>query len=392
MLKVLFPQEEMMLNIKNFNTKVLDEILEKMMDTVGTSKNEIFEIGETCRKDVHLLTDELKEIKQMVRQTIEEGEKLDSMSRFARKRLSEVSQHFKKYSETEVKEVYERAHKIQTDLYMNRQLEKQLRERRDDIERRLVGLSETIERADHLVSQITVVLNYLSRDLKQIGAVLEDAKLKQDFGLKIIEAQEEERKRLSREIHDGPAQMMANVMMRSDLIERIYREQGVEEAVKEIRYLKQMVRDALYEVRHIIYDLRPMALDDLGLVPTLKKYLQTTEEYFQRARVQFVCIGDEKRLPSKHEVAIFRLIQEAVQNAMKHSEAKEIVVKLEMKRDHITVVIRDDGKGFDINQKKANSFGLIGMKERVEILDGEISIDSKIGQGTIVMIQVPLAD
>ena len=99
---------------------------------------------------------------------------------------------------------------------MNRHREKQLRVRRDELERRLCGLSETIDRADRLVSQITVVLQYLSSDLKQVSEVLADAKQKQDFGLKIIEAQEEERKRISREIHDGPAQMMANVMLRSD--------------------------------------------------------------------------------------------------------------------------------------------------------------------------------
>lgn len=388
----LYPLEEIILNIKDFDTKVLDDILNKMMDTVGNSKNEIFLIGETCRKDFEFLTDELKEIKQSVRETINEGDELEKQARFSRKRLSEVSQHFIQYTEDEVKEVYEKAHSIQTALYMNRQTEKQLRERRDDLERRLMGLTETIDRADHLVSQITVVLNYLSSDLKQIGEVIEDAKQKQEFGLKIIEAQEEERKRLSREIHDGPAQMMANVMMRSDLIERIYQEQGIVEACKEIRNVKQMVRDALYEVRHIIYDLRPMALDDLGLVPTLKKYLQTTEEYFNHSQIQFLFLGDEKRLPASHEVALFRLVQEAVQNAMKHAEAKDVIVKLEISRDQISVVIRDNGKGFDIEQRRSKSFGLIGMKERVEILNGELSIDSQIGKGTVVLIQVPLVD
>ena len=77
---------------------------------------------------------------------------------------------------------------------------------------------------------------------------------------------------------------------------------------------------------------------------------------------------------------------------MKHAEAEEVVVKLEIQRDTLTVVIRDDGKGFDINQKKSNSFGLIGMKERVEILEGQLSIDSTIGRGTVVLIQVPLED
>ncbi|MDQ0269104.1 sensor histidine kinase [Cytobacillus purgationiresistens] len=378
------------MSIKKFDTKALDLIVGKMIETVGTSKNEIFRIGEQCRKDYETLTEELKDVKHMVIKVIDEGDRLEGQTRFARKRLSEVSMHFKDYTEAQVRDAYEKAHQLQMDLSMNRQLEKQLRDRRDDIERRLVGVSDTIERAEHLISQITVVMNYLMSDIKQMGEMLEDAKMKQEFGLKIIEAQEEERKRLSREIHDGPAQMMANVMMRSDLIERVYKERGTEDAITEIKNLKKMVRSALYEVRRIIYDLRPMALDDLGLVPTLKKYLQTTEEYHKRTKIEFNNIGKEVRLPSQYEVALFRLIQEAVQNAIKHAESSEIMVKLEINRMRVAVVIKDDGKGFNINEKKAQSFGIIGMRERVELLEGQLSIDSKIGKGTIVIIQIPL--
>jgi two-component system sensor histidine kinase DegS len=375
---------------KKLDTKTLDLILEKMIDTVDISKNEIFRIGEQCRKDHMTLSDELKEMKEQVAKTISEGDRLDVQTRFARKRLSEVSMHFKDFTEAEVRDAYEKAHQLQMNYSMNQQLEKQLRDRRDDIERRLVGLQETIERAEHLISQITVVMNYLTSDLKQVGEMLEDAKMKQDFGLKIIAAQEEERKRVSREIHDGPAQMMANVMMRSDLIERVYRERGSNEAFKEIRDLKKMVRNALYEVRRIIYDLRPMALDDLGLVPTLKKYLQTTEEYHKKTKIVFSNIKEEKRLPPNYEVALFRLVQESVQNAIKHARPAEIQVKLEIDKSKVSAVIKDDGIGFDTSQKKTNSFGLIGMRERVELLEGELSIDSKMGKGTVVLIQVPI--
>lgn len=375
---------------KKFDIKTLDFILEKMIETVGTSKDEIFRIGEQCRKDYESLADELKDVKRMVIEVIDDGDKLETQSRFARKRLSEVSMHFKDYTEAEVRDAYEKAHQLQMELTMKRQMEKQLRDRRDDIERRLHGLTETIDRAEHLVSQISVVMNYLMSDLKQVGEALEDAKQKQEFGLRIIEAQEEERKRVSREIHDGPAQMMANVMMRSDLIERVFREHGEQAGMGEIKNLKKMVRNALYEVRRIIYDLRPMALDDLGLVPTLKKYLQTIEEYHSDIKISFVSMGNEKRLPAKFEVALFRLVQESVQNAIKHAEAQEIKVKLELTRNSISVVIKDDGKGFDMNMDKPESFGILGMKERVELLQGQLSIDSKVGRGTIVIIQVPL--
>ncbi|RFU63957.1 sensor histidine kinase [Peribacillus glennii] len=376
--------------IKKVDAKVLDSILETMVTTVGESKSEIFEIEEQCRRDYEDITKELDEVKRKVAITIAEGDALEVNARFARKRLSEVSMHFAKYNEAQVRDAYERAHNMQVDLQMNRQQEKQLRLRRDDLERRLKGLQQTIARAEHLVSQISVVLNYLTSDLRQVGEALEDARRKQDFGLKIIEAQEEERKKLSREIHDGPAQMLANVMMRSDLIERVYRERGANEALTEIRSLKSMVRNALYEVRRIIYDLRPMALDDLGLIPTLKKYLQTVEEYNDGVTLEFKNLGEEKRLPSEMEVALFRLIQEAAQNALKHASPRHIMVKLSMTKEMISVSIKDDGKGFDSTQQKQGSFGLMGMKERVELLEGEMSIDSHPGTGTLVFIQVPL--
>lgn len=377
---------------ENINLKTIDNIIENMIDTVDQSKTEIFEIGEQSRQDYESIIDEIKKIKKMVIEIIEEEETLDKEVRRARLRLSEVSKHFDRYSEEEVRQAYEHAHNLQVKLTMTRQIEQQLRNRRDELERRVISIQKTIDRADRLVSQISVVLNYLTGDLKNVSEIIADAREKQEFGLKIIEAQEEERKRLSREMHDGPAQLLANVMMRSDLIEKIYRERGIEEALEEIRGLKKTVRDALYEVRHIIYDLRPMALDDLGLVPTLKKYLQTVEEYnkVRNIRIPFIFIGKERRLNSKMEVALFRLIQESVQNALKHAKPTEIQVKLEVNLHRVIAIIKDDGIGFDPSVKKEGSFGIRGMKERVELLEGKLAIQSEKGVGTKVIIDVPI--
>ncbi len=377
------------MSIKKVDAKALDKILETMVSTVSESKDEVFDIGEQCRKDFESLSRELDDVKIKVAIVITDSDALDSKARFARKRLSEVSMHFNHFSEEQVRDAYERAHKLQVDLQINRQLEKELRNRRDELELRLRGLQQTIDKAVHLVSQISVVQNYLTQDLKFVGEALQEAKRKQDFGLKIIEAQEQERKKLSREIHDGPAQMLANVMMRSDLIERVQRERGPDEALVEIRSLKVMVRNALYEVRRIIYDLRPMALDDLGLVPTLRKYLQTTEDYNNGVNLNFVNLGQVKRLPSDMEVALFRLVQEAVQNSLKHADPKQIQVKLSISKEMVTVVVKDDGKGFDSSIQKEGSFGLVGMRERVELLEGEMTIDSQPGAGTLVFIQIP---
>lgn len=372
--------------------KSLDGIIENMMNAVVSAKSEVFQITEKARNEFLSVSEELKEVKKLVKTCISIGEKLEYNARIARNRLAEVNNHFHLYSEDQIKQTYEIANDYQTKYTMNLQTEKQLRNRRDELERRLLGISETIERADNLISQITVVMNYLTTDLKQVSAILEDSNLKQAFGLKIMEAQEEERKRLAREIHDGPAQMMANVMIRSGLIEKTFEQFGKDAAFLEIKDLKKMVRNALYEVRRIIYDLRPMALDDLGIVPTLKKYLQTTEEYHSYFEITFINLKDERRLPSKYEVAIFRLIQEAVQNAIKHSKGSTIQVKLLIDQDKLTATVKDNGCGFNVNQLKDTSLGLMGMKERIELLNGKLDINSKKDNGTILTFFFPIIE
>ncbi len=367
----------------------IESILDKMMDMVGKSKEEIFEIGEESRDEYQSLKIELEDIQQKVIQLIEQSERTELHSRFARNRLAEVSKHFGYYSDTEVREAYEQANDYQVKLALLHQEEKQLRERRDNLERRLMKLGETMERADHLINQINVVINYLTGDLQHVSELVQDAQEMQKFGLKIIHAQEEERKKLSREIHDGPAQTMANVMLRTELVEKVLDQQGVEKARLEIRDLRKIVKDSLSEVRRIIYDLRPMTLDDIGLVPTLAKYIKNAEEH-TGISITFKNIGRERRFPQNMEVAIFRFVQEAIQNAYKHAEPTSIQIKLELTAERVTAVIKDDGKGFDVLDKKEGSFGLVGMKERINMLDGKLSIDSKPGKGTLIMVQIPI--
>jgi two-component system sensor histidine kinase DegS len=374
--------------VKKISESALDFIINEMIEVVENSKDEIFNISEEARKEHEHLVRELKITKVKVTKHIEDGDQLEQKVRYSRQRLAEVSKYFDRYTETDVRAVYERTHAMQTKLAVMRQEENALREKRDDLERRLISLSQTIERAEGLAGKISVILNYLHDDFQQVNEMIEDAKEKQEFGLKIIEAQEEERSRISREIHDGPAQMLANILLRSELVEMNYRKNDIDQALSEMKSVRKMIRSSLYEVRRIIYDLRPMALDDLGLIPTIRKYVTTIADY-NDTEINFTPIGGDKRLNQKYEVAFFRLIQEAVQNAVKHAESTLIDVKLELGKNNLSILIKDNGKGFDPTVKRDKSFGLIGMRERVEMLEGKFSIDSKPGKGTMIFIQVP---
>ncbi|HWK24796.1 MAG TPA: histidine kinase [Ureibacillus sp.] len=368
----------------------LDVIFNRMIETITSSKNDIFIISEQSRNSFEELKAELESIKEKIRRIIDENDDLEKRTKSAKLRLVEVSKNFNLYTEEQVREVYEATNDLQIRLSLTRSEEMRLREKRDELERRLRTLYDTIERAENIVNQVNVVIKYLTTDLKNVGHALENAKIKQDFGIKIIAAQEKERKRLSREIHDGPAQMMANVLMRSNLIERTYRENGMEAAIKEIAELKMTVRNALSEVRRIIYDLRPMALDDLGIVPTLKKYLSTTMEYNPGVEIHFQTFSDEKRLPSDYEVSIFRLVQESVNNSIKHGKAKDIWVKIEWLKKQISILVKDNGIGFDKEVAREQSFGIIGMRERVDLLKGSMDIESSPGNGTLILFKVPM--
>ncbi|GAA0449951.1 sensor histidine kinase [Alkalibacillus silvisoli] len=369
--------------------QTLDKIIEQMVNVVSNSKQEIFDLGEDSRKQQQALAKEVIQIRKDVSKMINENDQLEKKLKLARQRLTQVSKNFNQFSEEQVQKAYNDTHELQTKLVVQRQQEVGLIKRRDELEHRIRSLDQSIERTENVMSKINVVLNYLTTDLKDVNKALTSAKEKYDFGLQIIDAQEEERRKLSREIHDGPAQMLANVMIRSDIVSRTIRDHGVDEALKEMKDVKEMVRGALYEVRKIIYDLRPMALDDLGLVPTLRKYLSTIEEYHD-IKVEFKSFGEEKRYAQKFEAAVFRLIQEGVQNAIKHAATSLIRVRFEESYNKLNIHVVDEGKGFDMTETKDDSFGLTGMRERVDMLDGEMNIKSKKDEGTRITISLPI--
>ncbi|MDF2684274.1 MAG: degS [Brevibacillus sp.] len=376
---------------KAIDISMLDGVIKRTIETVETSKTQIFDIAENARQQGNSLKLDLHELRQEISKVIQKVDALELAYRKTRNRLVLVSRNFHMYTEEDIRIAYEEASRIQVELSIYRERENNLKRRRNDLERQLRTLEVTIDRAEKLVSQMGVVLGYLTGDLSKIGEALESAKQHQLMGLKVIQAQEEERKRVAREIHDGPAQSMANVVLRSEIVERMLKNERILEAQMELHELKEMVRMSLSDVRRIIFDLRPMALDDLGLVPTLQKYIQTCEERIESS-IDLVVFGVEPPLRSSVKAAIFRLVQECLNNVEKHARANSVQVKLEFVQDSLSLVVKDDGVGFDLEKRLANggSFGLLGMKERVQLLEGSVDLQSAPGDGTKVIFQIPL--
>lgn len=377
----------------------IERVLQNATEALENSKHHIFEISEAARQEHQMLINELQRVVEDLNETIHAVDELDVQFRRSRTRLVEVSRDFRRFGEKDIREAYENATKLQLSLTINREKEESLKQKRDELQKRIRNLERTIERAEALFSQMNVVLEYLSGDLGQVTRILESAKNRQLLGLKIILAQEEERRRIAREIHDGPAQSMANLILRTDIAERMLAKGELDVVKQELGELKRNVRTELEEVRKIIFNLRPMTLDDLGLVPTIRKLLQDFEEK-TRIHTKFEFRGRDRRISSPMEVALFRLVQESLTNVQKHANASYVTVEMAYLSDNMMrVSIADNGVGFDLQRWETktasgggNSFGLVGMRERVELLEGKFQIESSKQAGTRIVIEVPLDD
>nr|WP_088554097.1 sensor histidine kinase [Calderihabitans maritimus] len=373
------------------DVRALDKVIKQTLATLEKSRDQILDIADNARSERERIKAELQEIQNQVKKTIDEVDLLERKEKQARIRLMEVSRNFHKYTEEDMRQAYEKARQLQIRLGLLRERETQLRLRRDQLEISLRKLEETVEKAENLASQVGVVLNFLGGNLQELSNQLEEIQQRQLLGLRIIKAQEEERKRVAREIHDGPAQSLANVILRAEICEKLLAIDP-SRVGKELSELKNLVKQSLQDVRKIIFDLRPMVLDDLGLIPTLKRFMANLQEE-SKLEVDFTVLGQEERLAPALEVAVFRLVQEALNNVKKHARASRVQVRLETTPERINVSVKDNGCGFNPQEVfggKGESYGLIGMRERVELLEGKINIDSAPGKGTQIRISIPL--
>ena len=373
--------------------KLLDKIVTETVSLIEGSRNRIFEIADGARNEYARLESQLRDIREQVTKCIQQVDAKEREARLKRIRLMEVSRDFKYHTEADIKRAYENAQTSQLELVVLQEHEKSLRLQRDNIERALRNLEDTVKKAEQLVAQVGVATEVLRGNLKELSGQLDTMQQRQWLGLRIIRAQEEERRRLARDMHDGPAQMLANVMLRAEICERLL-DADLTQVRSELRSLKEVVRGSIKDIRKVIFDLRPMALDDLGLVPALKRYVSELRE--QRGfPIEFAVNGLERRMPSVVEVAGFRIVQEALNNALKHAKAGKASVMVDFGKDMVVISITDDGHGFDVSEalkERGDHFGLLSMRERVELLEGTCRIESAPGRGTSIVACLPIRE
>ncbi len=253
---------------------------------------------------------------------------------------------------------------------------------------RVPGLETGDPEIARLGQTINMMLDRLEQDTRTIER---HSRQIQVMSAQVLGAQEEERRRIARELHDETSQALNALLLSIEMVEAALRPAVLPaEARTRLSSSKQLTIQTLDGIHNLAFDLRPTILDDLGLLPSVHWYAKRqSETYGLQIRVD----ADElpERLPAQREVALFRIVQEALTNVCKHSGASLAKVRFRLKPDAITLVVKDNGAGFDPDQVQTDRLGLFGIQERVTLLGGELLIETAPGQGTKLKVTVPIA-
>lgn len=333
---------------------------------------------ETCRRSYEKVQQELKEVDMLIQQTSTEVDRLVQKNARAAARVRQVESQFETIPRDDIKAAYSALLEDQQRLFtMRGQLEK------------LQSDQKNLSRIAELYKRI---LEHSAPESEIPDPAAGAAKTSQAIVTRIIETQERERQRLSRQMHDGPAQSLTNLVLQAEICERLF-DRDPDRARSELAELKKNVVATFQKVKGFIFDLRPMMLDDLGLMPTLKRYAEgLADSGFPGVSLHIT--GKERRLVAYKEVAIFRLIQELVNIAREHGRATTVKITMDMGETQVRITVEDNGSGFDLDDAltspDATRLGLLPLRERIEMLGGQVNFMSGTGQGLRTTCTLPV--
>jgi signal transduction histidine kinase len=206
---------------------------------------------------------------------------------------------------------------------------------------------------------------------------------------RLLTAQEEERRRIAQDLHDHAGQIMTALMMQLTFLLDHIDDTDKATLAEDLGRFRDITGQGLDELHKLVYDLRPLILDDYGLGPAVRSYVET---HLQPAglEVDLQIIGLQDRMPRDIELAAYRIIQEAATNTLRYAEAKRVEIRIDRRKDWLIVMVRDDGKGFDQEEARSKkSLGLYGMRERAELVGGNVQVLSVAGAGTTIVARLP---
>jgi two-component system, NarL family, sensor histidine kinase DegS len=348
------------------------------------SVEQLQQLRDKYQQDLDRIRRELSEMEVLLRQTHSEVEKLTQREVSIANRLRDLEVNLDKYSKADVKNFYTSAQEVQMRLLMMRGQQEQLQTRQQAMKATQAQLFELIQALESSMGAVGGAA----------GGAAGNEEESLDLVANIIQSQEKERLRISLQMHDGPAQSLSNLVLRAEICQRLL-DRDIEQARAELSSLKSAINNTLQDTRRFIFELRPMILDDLGLVPTLRRYVTQFGEK-SHLDVNLMVSGLDSRLPSHYEVTIYRFIQEALNNVAKHANAAQSRVNIDAVGNQLQIVVEDDGSGFAVsdvlNDKNVrHNMGIANMRQQIEtLLRGEFGIESTVGRGTRLAAVVPL--
>jgi len=318
-----------------------------ILNQAGDTENTTEQLKESLEQKIQQAEQKLGSVSKKIKQSQVEVDKLAQRQVANSTKIRNIKENTDELNPIAVRDAYEEALDAQQRLFVMRgQMEK--------------FKNEQVHLQDYIL-QMQDISGFLTRTPLLEGGEIElnAAEVIES----VIQAQEAERHRLSSKMHDGPAQALSNFILQAEIAQK------------------------LFEI-DLIFELRPMMLDDLGLIPTLRHYIEVFKEQ-NEMEIIFSASGTERRLDGYLEIMLFRAVQELLSNAARHSKASTIRIHIDTSEDKIVVDVEDDGKGFNVEQAMENSMGIKVIKDRVEILKGNFNVDTAVGQGTRIGFNIP---
>ena len=345
-------------------------------DEKGASPTEGF--LESSRTELTQVRNQTKEIALLVEQSQGEVDKLVQRNASITAQLHQIQSNFDTVPREDIRTAYEAAQDTQQRLFTMR----------GQVEKLQSDLGNLKRYSDYLAKTVQLLEGGAEVAPGVVPAGGHGGEI--DLVQKLIEAQEDERRKISRQIHDGPAQSLSNFILQTEIALRLF-DSDSEKAREELSSLKAAAATTFSQIRDYIFDLRPMMLDDLGLVPTVRRY---TEAFKDKTglNLNLVVTGSERRLESHLEVLLFRAVQELLGNVREYAQATQVKVTVDMDDAQVRATVEDNGRGFDpdgLQAKDGEGRGLLSLRDRVAQASGSMEFDAAGGRGSRIVVIIP---
>jgi two-component system sensor histidine kinase DegS len=333
---------------------------------------------EMSRTELTQVRNQTKEIALLVEQSQGEVDKLVQRNASITAQLHQIQSNFDTVPREDIRTAYEAAQDTQQRLFTMR----------GQVEKLQSDLGNLKRYSDYLAKTVQLLEGGAEVAPGVVAAGGQGGEI--DLVQKLIEAQEDERRKISRQIHDGPAQSLSNFILQTEIALRLF-DSDSEKAREELSSLKAAAATTFSQIRDYIFDLRPMMLDDLGLVPTVRRY---TEAFKDKTglNLNLVVTGSERRLESHLEVLLFRAVQELLGNVREYAQATQVKVTVDMDDAQVRATVEDNGRGFDPNglqAKDGEGRGLLSLRDRVAQASGSMEFDASGGKGSRIVVIIP---